>query len=194
MSQATDEKKSQRYNSPWSVKERVRVLLWRWAWFSLCRWTPKKLSKHRNRVLKAFGADITGWPFVHPTVKIYAPWRLSLGHRACLGPYCEVYNLGNIELATKAVCAQYVYLCGGSHDFTHPEQPLTTGDITLGQDVFIGAKAIVLMGVAIGDRSIIGAGAVVTKDVPPEVIAAGNPARVIKPRPSMQPSDPADRT
>jgi acetyltransferase-like isoleucine patch superfamily enzyme len=54
--------------------------------------------------------------------------------------------------------------------------------IAIGRNVFIGARAIVLKGVTIGDRAVIGAGAVVTQDVPASCIAAGNPARVTAPK------------
>ena len=53
--------------------------------------------------------------------------------------------------------------------------------VVIGRGVFIGARAIILKGVTIGDRAVIGAGSVVTKDVPARTIAAGNPARIIKP-------------
>jgi acetyltransferase-like isoleucine patch superfamily enzyme len=52
--------------------------------------------------------------------------------------------------------------------------------VVIGDDVWIGNNVIVLKGVHIGDRSIVGAGAVVTRDVPPDVVVAGNPARVVK--------------
>jgi len=58
-------------------------------------------------------------------------------------------------------------------------------EVRIGRGVFIGARAIILKGVTIGDRAVIGAGAVVTKDVPDRMIAAGNPARVIRPRPEF---------
>ena len=54
--------------------------------------------------------------------------------------------------------------------------------ILIGRFVFIGARAIILKGVTIGDRALIGAGAVVTQDVPPNHLAAGNPARVVAPK------------
>jgi len=52
--------------------------------------------------------------------------------------------------------------------------------VTIGSDVWIGGKAIICPGVSVGDRSVIGAGSVVTKDVPPGVVVAGNPAKVIR--------------
>lgn len=54
------------------------------------------------------------------------------------------------------------------------------GNITIGNDVWIGTHAVILTDVEVGDGAIVGAGAVVTKSVPPYAIAAGNPARVIK--------------
>ncbi|WP_207910260.1 DapH/DapD/GlmU-related protein [Anseongella ginsenosidimutans] len=52
--------------------------------------------------------------------------------------------------------------------------------ISIGSDVWIGGSAVICPGVKIGDRSVIGAGSVVTKDIPPDVFAAGNPCKVIR--------------
>jgi acetyltransferase-like isoleucine patch superfamily enzyme len=59
--------------------------------------------------------------------------------------------------------------------------------VMIGDDVWIGRHATILKGVTIGDRSIVGAGAVVTRSVPPDVVVAGNPARVV--RSLREPSD-----
>jgi maltose O-acetyltransferase len=71
---------------------------------------------------------------------------------------------------------------------THPVEPGPRRDkleaalpITIGDNVWLGGGAIVLPGVTIGDNSVIGAGSVVTKDVPADVVALGNPARVVRP-------------
>jgi virginiamycin A acetyltransferase len=60
-----------------------------------------------------------------------------------------------------------------------PGHPTTKGDVVIGNDVWIGANALILSGVQIGDGAVIGACAVVTKDVEPYAIMAGNPARII---------------
>ena len=70
-----------------------------------------------------------------------------------------------------------------------PTPPENIRPIVIGNDVWIGSNAIILKGVRIGDRAIIGAGAVVTRDVPPDVVVAGNPARVVK---HLVPSDASD--
>lgn len=57
---------------------------------------------------------------------------------------------------------------------------IATAPVVIGNDVFIGARSMVLKGVTIGDRAIVGAGSVVTKDVPADCIVAGNPAKMIK--------------
>jgi maltose O-acetyltransferase len=61
--------------------------------------------------------------------------------------------------------------------------------VTIGDDVWIGARAILLPGITINSGSIVGAGAVVTKDVPPGSIVAGNPARVVRYRIAADPKD-----
>ena len=53
--------------------------------------------------------------------------------------------------------------------------------ITIGSDVWVGGGALVLAGVSIGDRAVIGAGSVVTRDIPPGMLAVGNPCRVVRP-------------
>jgi putative colanic acid biosynthesis acetyltransferase WcaF len=91
--------------------------------------------------------------------------------------------LGPIAIAEGATIAQEAYLCTGTHDFSDAALPLQTAAIAIGVDAFVGARALILPGVTIGDRAVVGAGAVVPKDVPPGAIVAGNPARIIGVRP-----------
>jgi acetyltransferase-like isoleucine patch superfamily enzyme len=82
-----------------------------------------------------------------------------------------------------AGCAFYPYDHGIRAGIPVAEQPAESrGDIVVGPDAWIGFGAIVLAGVTIGEGAVVGAGAVVTEDVPPNAIAVGSPARVVRMR------------
>jgi putative colanic acid biosynthesis acetyltransferase WcaF len=130
-------------------------------------------------VIKIFGANLSGMPFIHSTARIQIPRNLTMQHRGCLGERANAYSLGKIKILEGATIAQEAYLCTGTHDFENPTMQLITEEIIIGKNSFIGARAMVLPGVEIGENSIIGAQSVVTKDVPANVIFAGNPARKI---------------
>ncbi|SDT86082.1 putative colanic acid biosynthesis acetyltransferase WcaF [Verrucomicrobium sp. GAS474] len=168
------------YASPWTGRERVAMLLWHLAWTLLCGWTPKPLNPWRLLVARAFGARLTGVPFIHSRARIAVPWRLTMGDRACLGDGAQAYTLGEVTVEARATVAQEAFLCTGTHDFAKETLPLVTAPIRIGAGAFVGARAFVLPGVTIGAGAVIGACAVVTKDVPAGATAAGNPARLLK--------------
>lgn len=171
------------YASPWTVGQRVRMLLWGGVWKLLCSWTPKPLNPWRLLVLRSFGARLSGTPFVHPHAHIQVPWNLTMHHRACLGDGAFAYTLAEVIVEEGATVAQEAYLCTGTHDFTSKALPLQTSPIRIGAHAFIGARSFILPGVEVGAYAIVGACAVVTKPVAPHAIVAGNPAKVIGTRP-----------
>jgi putative colanic acid biosynthesis acetyltransferase WcaF len=156
--------------------------LWEFCWFLFCAWTPKPLNPWRLFWLRVFDAKIHGTPFVHQRARIAIPWNLTLHDRACLGDRANAYSLGEIEIGARATVAPEAYLSAASHDFDDPNMPLVAAKITIGEDAFIGARAFVLPGVTVGARAIVGACSMVTRDVPENVVAAGNPCHVICPR------------
>lgn len=168
------------YDSPWTLKQRVRMLIWEYAWLVLCQWTPKPFNRWRVLILKIFGATLYGRPFVHQRANITLPWNLIMHDHACLGDRANAYCLGKIEIHEGATVAQEAYLCTGTHDFADSALPLITAKITIGAHAFIGARAFVLPGMRVGERAIVGACSVVTRDVAVGAKVAGNPARVIK--------------
>jgi putative colanic acid biosynthesis acetyltransferase WcaF len=170
------------YESPWSGSHRAMRALWGFCWFLFCVWTPKPLNPWRLFWLRVFDAKIHGTPFVHQRARIAIPWNLTLHDRACLGDRANAYSLGEIEIGARATVAQEAYLSAASHDFDDPTMPLVAAKITICEDAFIGARAFVLPGVTVGARAIIGACSIVTGDVPENVVAAGNPCHVIRPR------------
>jgi putative colanic acid biosynthesis acetyltransferase WcaF len=177
------------YASPWSVGLRLKVLLWEVVRVLLFRPTPKPFSRWRVLLLRLFGCRVSGRPFVAASARVKMPWKLVLEDRACLGPHSEVYNLGPITLKARSTVAQEAYLCAGTHDFSRPNLPLVVGEIVIGEDAFLGARAFVLPGVTVGTGAVVSACAMVTRDVEPWTVVAGNPAKPIGRRPPL--SEPA---
>lgn len=119
---------------------------------------------------------------VYPTVKVWAPWNLTLGSYVAIDDQVNLYSAAPITIGTKVAISREALICTASHDVTRPDRPLTTAPITICDGVWIGARATVLPGVTIGEGAVVAANAVVTKDVPPWVIVGGNPAKIIKKR------------
>jgi len=168
--------------SPWTLKERLGMLAWIVVDRLLCRPMPKQLGGWRLFWLKLFGCNVTGRPFVHPLAVVKIPWQLTLEDGVAVGPYAEIYNLGHVTLRSMSVVSQYTYICGGTHDLENPMLPLQVGDIEIGREVFVGAKALILPGVKIEEGAVIGAGSVVSRDMPSWKICAGNPCKPIRDR------------
>lgn len=104
---------------------------------------------------------------------------ISISDNTYIGHRVHVHAVGNVKIGNNVMITDGVTISTGSHDTQHHDIIHTTGDITIGANVFIGEKATVLGGVTIGDNAVVGAGAVVTRDVPPHTTVAGVPARII---------------
>jgi putative colanic acid biosynthesis acetyltransferase WcaF len=167
------------YSSPWTLADRWRFAGWSVTRVMLFRQTPKFCNGFRLWLLQRWGARIVGHPFVSASALIRIPWHLELHDRACIGERADIYNLGQVVLREAATVAQDAFLCGGTHDFASPRLELMVGEIDVGAHAFIGARACILPGVHIGEYAVVGAAAVVTKNVAAHAIVAGNPARVI---------------
>lgn len=109
---------------------------------------------------------------------------IRVGTRSSMGDYCYVGGAGGVEIGNDVLIGQYVSLHSQNHHFSDVDQPIreqgvTSLGITVADDCWIGAGARILDGVHIGTGSVIAAGAVVTKSVPPGSIVAGVPGRVV---------------
>ena len=93
--------------------------------------------------------------------------------------------IGPVDIGNHVNLAQGITVTALNHNFSDTnkridEQGVSTNPVTIEDDVWIGANAVILPGVTIGEHSVVAAGAVVTKDVPPHSLVAGVPAKVIK--------------
>jgi acetyltransferase-like isoleucine patch superfamily enzyme len=112
---------------------------------------------------------------------------IVLGDHVNIGFHSEVFSGSRVTVGRYGLFAAYTYLVGGGHAFDQQgvpviEQPRTSRGIALGENVWLGTGVKVLDGVRMGRDVVVGAGAVVTSDLPDGVVAAGVPARVVRER------------
>lgn len=125
------------------------------------------------------------------------PGKITLGDEVYLGHNNYLY--GNIEIGDHFMSGPNVCLMGGNHGILDPllpmrDQPNTTKGIFIGRDVWIGCNSVVIDGVTIGNGVVLAAGSVATKNLDAYGIYAGNPARLIKYRQSVEISSQRNET
>lgn len=131
---------------------------------------------------------IRDYTWILVSSQIHEPGEgLVIGDDGYIGPHGYLGAGGGLTLGRSVVVGAYVQFLAENHnfsDFSRPirEQGVTRRGIQVGDDVWIGNNVIILDGVRIGNGSVIGAGSIVTHDVPPNSVAAGNPAHVIRQR------------
>ncbi len=112
--------------------------------------------------------------------------RLTIGDNVLIGRNTTILCANNVTIGSNTMFASYCFVADENHgiDPSSPKryecQPLELSEVHIGENCWIGEKSIILPGVTIGDNTVIGAGSIVTKDIPANSIAVGNPARVIK--------------
>lgn len=127
---------------------------------------------------------------VSPTVSIRNGSRISIGSGAHIGQWCYLWagdSSGRIDIGDHALLGPEVFITASDYDFDAGDGPVMDlpkreADIHIGANTWLGTKVVVVAGVSIGDGCIVAAGSVVTRDLPPNSVAAGTPARVIRQR------------
>lgn len=133
-----------------------------------------------NQIFKSVGKNIN----IERGASFGSGKDLQIGDDSGLGENCQVPD--NIKIGRDVMMGPDVLIIGKNHEFENLQIPMRlqgakdAPPVVIGDDVWIGARTIILPGITINNGAIIGAGSVVTHDVPPFAICAGNPARVIK--------------
>ena len=145
--------------------------------------TTEQEQDVRSQILvELFGA-------VGPTIEIEPPFycdygaNIELGERVFFNFNCVVLDVCRVRIGDFTLFGPAVQIYTPLHPFNAEQRRKEEygRPIDIGSDVWVGGGAIILGGVSIGSRAVIGAGSVVTRDVPEGVFAAGNPCRVIRP-------------
>lgn len=137
---------------------------------------------YRSFVLRLWGAKVGERCAIAAGVRIWAPWNLRIGNYVAVANGAELYDVAPISLDDHITISQDAYICTASHDISSRLKPLIMRPINIGSYAWVCARSIVLPGGTIGEGAVVGAGAVVAKDVAPWTVVAGNPAKVVKRR------------
>ncbi len=153
------------------------------------RWLFKRNKKHNilytKDIFRKEGYEIGDYTYGHPTVFFSEGAHLKIGKFCSISPEVRIFLGGNhrtewwTTYPFPDLQATYNLWPDADGISGHPS---SNGDVVIGNDVWIGYQAIILSGISIGDGAVIGARSIVTKNVEPYAVVAGNPARVIRKR------------
>lgn len=143
---------------------------------------PKEREKIPAMLKNLFGK--TGEVlFVEPPFHCDYGWNIEVGENFFANYNLTILDVGKVTIGKNAQIAPNVSIFTAGHPI-HPDSRNSGYEygipITIGDNVWIGGNAVILPGVTIGNNVVIGAGSVVSKDIPDNMIAAGNPCRVIR--------------
>jgi maltose O-acetyltransferase len=141
-------------------------------------------TAQRSRIIKELLPDAAPDLWLQPPFYCDYGYNMKVGERVFFNFNCIVLDVAPVVIGSRTMFGPNVQIYTATHPVDHVER--SSGreyarPIVIGEDVWIGGSAVICPGVTIGNRSIIGAGSVVTKDIPDDVIAAGNPCKVIRP-------------
>ncbi|MBN2044955.1 MAG: sugar O-acetyltransferase [Anaerolineales bacterium] len=144
--------------------------------------TAEDLATRQN-ILKQLAAQVGTNAMIEPPFYCSYGQHTYLGNNAYLNAMCAIVDNNEVRIGNHVMVGPHVQIYTAAHDLQ--AQPRNEGwevakAIVIADNVWIGGGAILLPGVTVGLNAVVGAGAVVTKDVPPNTVVAGNPARAIR--------------
>lgn len=159
---------------------RARRALWGLVFHTIYRFSPNFLHPWRRMLLRLFGAHIGIGAHPYPRAKVWAPWNLTMEQYSCLANDVDCYCVTKVTIRRNAIVSQYSYLCTASHDYETADFRLVSAPIVINPSVWVGADCFIGPGVEVGEGAIIGARSTVIRDVPPQALVVGNPARIVR--------------
>lgn len=139
--------------------------------------------EERNRILKELIPNAGEGLWLQSPFYCDYGSNIELGEKVFFNFNCVVLDVMKVTIGSRTLFGPNVQLYTATHPMDHKERAAGleyAKPITIGEDVWVGGSVVICPGVTIGDRSVIGAGSVVTKDIPANVFAAGNPCKVIR--------------
>ena len=145
--------------------------------------TREDQTEERTRILKELIPHAGAGLWLQPPFYCDYGSNMIVGDKVFFNFNCIVLDVTYVKIGNRTLFGPNVQIYTATHPLDYQERASGlefAEPITIGEDVWVGGSAIVCPGVTIGDRTIIGAGSVVTRDIPSDVFAAGNPCKVIR--------------
>jgi maltose O-acetyltransferase len=145
--------------------------------------TTEEQQEQRQQILQELFGKVGQQVLIVPPFHCDYGSNIYAGNGLYMNYGCVILDCNTVHIGENVLCAPYVQIYTAYHP-TEPEIRLSgrelAAPIKIGNNVWIGGSAIICPGVTIGDNTTIGAGSVVVKDIPENVVAAGNPCRIIR--------------
>jgi acetyltransferase-like isoleucine patch superfamily enzyme len=184
---------------------RLKLYAQKWRWYERNSLPWNRLRIHREFMLRE---AFVRWPVHGNVLEAFREGRLDIGQHTLLEPHVWITAPGDarvrigsgtflniavmvaatelVEIGDHCMFANGCFVSDAGHRFDDPDKPVpwqgfvTKGPTRVGDNVWCGANVVITSGVTVGERCVIGANSVVTRDLPPFSIAAGAPARVLR--------------
>jgi len=181
------------------LNRRYAALLARWAFLKL-RWRGRLQTDGicfvcpgvRFEIGRDARVVLGRWSWLGHGCKVRAhEGEILIGAKTVLGQECTISAYQHVAIGRECIVADRVMLIDFDHGVVEVERPIRLQgiykrDVNVGHNVWLGYGACILRGVTVGDNAIVGTSAVVTKDVEPNAVVGGSPARVLRMRPEPQ--------
>lgn len=150
--------------------------------FRLNQLHPSSLDE-RNRILRELLGKTGERFFIEPPFRCDYGYNISIGENFYANYNLTVIDCAEVRIGDNVLIAPNVGIYTGGHP-VHPEPRIMEYEyafpVVIGKNVWIGGHVVINPGITIGDNSVIGAGSVVTRDIPSDVIAVGNPCKILR--------------
>lgn len=144
--------------------------------------TETEIDKRTGIIQSLFGSTGKNF-FIEPTFRCDYGYNIEIGENFFANFDCVMLDICKIKIGDNCLLAPGVHIYTAAHPL-NPDERNSGAEfgkpVMIGNNVWIGGRAIINPGITIGDNVVIGAGAVVTKDIPANTVVGGNPAKVIK--------------
>jgi len=155
-----------------NIFDRIRRVLYAFV----SRWLEAQKMRQLKESMHFCGEQV----MIYPPVVFYGAEALDMGDNTSVAPFVHIWCGGRVIIGARCMIGSHAAITSLTHDYTSPEmwKTIEAKPVVIGDDVWIGSHAVIMPGVTVGNGAVIGAGSLVSKDVPENAIVYGIPASV----------------